>query len=98
MRTAFLCISVLRVASGPRVKLAGCKYALNHTVVYSTVCSKVVVSVFVLLFVSLWFVLQGDFFLGLALCYFVLVFSGAFGIVVASFGESIHLHVIVAKR
>ena len=25
----FLCISVLRVASGPRVKLAGCKSALN---------------------------------------------------------------------
>ena len=25
----FLCISVLRVASGPRVKLDGCKSALN---------------------------------------------------------------------
>ena len=29
MRTKFLCISVLRVASGPRVKLASCKSALN---------------------------------------------------------------------
>ena len=29
MRTEFLCVSVLRVASGPRVKLAGCKSALN---------------------------------------------------------------------
>ena len=29
MRTEFLCISVLRVASGPRVKLAGCGGALN---------------------------------------------------------------------
>ena len=29
MRTDFLCISVLRVASGPRVKLASCKNALN---------------------------------------------------------------------
>ena len=29
MRTEFLCISVLRVASGPRVKLAGCKSALG---------------------------------------------------------------------
>ena len=29
MRTEFVCISVLRVASGPRVKLAGCKNALN---------------------------------------------------------------------
>ena len=29
MRNEFLCISVLRVASGPRVKLASCKSALN---------------------------------------------------------------------
>ena len=29
MRTNCLCISVLRVASGPRVKLACCKRALN---------------------------------------------------------------------
>ena len=29
MRTKFLCISVLRVASGPSVKLASCKSALN---------------------------------------------------------------------
>ena len=29
MRTEFLCISVIRVASGPRVKLASCKSALN---------------------------------------------------------------------
>ena len=46
MRTEFLCISVLRVASGPRVKLASCKSALNSTVVYSTDRSKAVVSVF----------------------------------------------------
>ena len=32
MRTEFLCISVLRVASGPRVKLASCKSALNPPV------------------------------------------------------------------
>ena len=31
MRTEFLCISVLRVAAGPRVKLASCKSALNPT-------------------------------------------------------------------
>ena len=36
MRTEILCISVLRVASGPRVKLASCKSTLNPTVVYST--------------------------------------------------------------
>ena len=29
MRTEFLCISVLRVASGPRVKLASCRSALT---------------------------------------------------------------------
>ena len=29
MRTELLCISVLRVASGPRVKLASCKRSLN---------------------------------------------------------------------
>ena len=36
MRTEFLCISVLRVGSGPRVKLASCKSALNPPVVCST--------------------------------------------------------------
>ena len=30
MRTEVLCISVLRVASGHRVKLASCKGALNQ--------------------------------------------------------------------
>ena len=56
MRTEFLCISVLRVASGPRVKLASCKSALNPPVVCSTDRSKAVV----LLFVALWFILRGD--------------------------------------
>ena len=58
MRTEFLCISVLRVASGPRVKLTSFKSALNHPVVYSTDPSKAVVPV--LLFVALWFILRGD--------------------------------------
>ena len=49
MRTEFLCISVLRVASGPRVKLASCKSALNPPV-----------PVLVLLFVALGFILRGD--------------------------------------
>ena len=65
MRTEFLCISVLRVASGPNVKLASCKSALTHpppppptpihtsSVVYSTDRSKAVVPVSVLLFVAL---------------------------------------------
>ena len=51
MRTEFLCISVLRVASGPMVKLASCKSALNPPVVYSTDRSKAVVQVLFLLFV-----------------------------------------------
>ena len=58
----FFCISVLRVASGPRVKLAGCKSALNPTVVYSTDRSKAVVPLLVFLFVALWFTLRGDLF------------------------------------
>ena len=60
MRTKFLCCSVLRVASGPTVKLASCKRALNPLVVYSTDRSKVVVTVLVLLFGALWFILRGD--------------------------------------
>ena len=51
MRTEFLCISVLREASGPRVKLASRKSALNPCpsphptpVVYSTDRSKAVVT------------------------------------------------------
>ena len=57
MRTEFLCISVLRVASGPRVKLASC---FKPPVVCSTDRSKAVVPVLVLLFVALWFILRGD--------------------------------------
>ena len=62
----FLCISVFRVASGPRVKLASCKSALNllppppppppPTVVCSTDRSKAVVPLLVLLFVALLYV------------------------------------------
>ena len=57
MRTEF---SVLREASGPRVKLASCKSALNPMVVYSTDRSKAVVPVLVLFFLALWFILRGD--------------------------------------
>ena len=60
MRTELLCISVLRVASGLRVKLVSCKSALNPPVVCSTDRSKAVVPVLVLLFVALWFILRGD--------------------------------------
>ena len=60
MRTEFLCVSVLRVASGRRVKLASCKSALNPPVVYSIDRSKAVVPVLVFLFFALWFILRGD--------------------------------------
>ena len=61
MRAGFLCISVLRIASGPRVKLAGCEGArLDPPVVCSAGRSGAVVPVLVLLFVALWFVLRGD--------------------------------------
>ena len=56
------------------MKLAGCESTLNHPEVYSIDRSKAEVSVLVLLFVALWFILRGDLFC-LALCYFVLVFS-----------------------
>ena len=59
MRTEFLCISVLRVASRPR---AGLKSALNPLVVYSTDRSKAVVPVLFLRFVALWFILRGNLF------------------------------------
>ena len=75
-RTEFLCITVLRVASGPRVKLANCKSALNLPVVYSTDRSMAVVPVLVLLFV-----------LCLTLCHFVLVFFSLFSIAITSLGE-----------
>ena len=69
MRTEFLCISVLRVASGPRVKLVSCKSALTNPLhlpggllTCSTDRSKAVVPVLVLLFVALWFILRGELF------------------------------------
>ena len=75
MRTEFLCVSVLRDESGPRVKLASCKNALNPAVVYSTDLSKAVVLVLVLLFVALWFIIRGDLFHVLPCVIFFLVLS-----------------------
>ena len=68
MRTEVLCISVLRVASGPRVKLAGCKSSSDppspphEWFICSTGHSKEVVPVLVLLFVAICFILRGDLF------------------------------------
>ena len=86
MRTEFLCIYVLRVASGPRVKLASCKSALTPPVVCCTDRSKTVVLVLVLLLVALWFILRGDL-LCLSVCHFVLVFFSPFSIAITSLGE-----------
>ena len=68
-----LCISVLRVASRPRVKLASCVF--KPPVVYSTDRSKAVVRVLVLLFVALWFILRGDLFYVLPCVILFLCFS-----------------------
>ena len=43
--------------------------------VYSADRSKAVVPVLVLLFVALWFILRGDLFYVLTLCYFIFAFS-----------------------
>ena len=75
MRTEFLCISVLRVASRPREKLASCKSALNPSVVYSTDRSKAVVPVLVLLFLALWFNLRSDLFYALPCVILLLCFQ-----------------------
>ena len=75
MRTEFLCISVLRVASGSRMKLAGCKSALGTPVVCYTDRSKAVVPVLVLLFVALWFILRGDLLYVFTCVIFFLCFS-----------------------
>ena len=50
------------MASGPRLKIFGCKGALNPTVVYSTDRSKAVDPILVLPFVDLLFILRGDLF------------------------------------
>ena len=84
MRTEFLCVSVLRVALGPRVKLASCKCALNPPVVCSTDRSKAVVSVLVLLFVVYF---TRRFVVCLSVCHFVLVFFSPFSIAITSLGE-----------
>ena len=98
MRTEFLCISVSRVASGPRVKLVSCKSALNPPVVCSTDRSKAVVLVLVLLFVALWFILRGDL-LYVFLCVILfLCFFSPFSIAITSLGEERELILVFFVR
>ena len=85
MRTEFVCISVLRVASGPRVKLAGCKSTLNPPVVCSADRSRG--PVLVLLFVALWFILRGDLLYVFPCVILFLCFFSPFDIAIASLGE-----------
>ena len=85
-RTEFLCISVLRVVSGPRVKLASCKSALNPPVVYSTDRSKAVVPVLVLLFVALWLFYDAICCMSYHVSFCSCVFS-PFSIAITSLGE-----------
>ena len=88
MRTEFLCVSVLRVASEPRVKLVSCKSALNPPVVYSTDRSKAVVPVLVLLLHCCFVVYSTSrFVVCLSVCHVVLVFFSPFSIAITSLGE-----------
>ena len=95
MRTEFLCSSVcIRVASGPRVKMASCKSALTPLplppppppppVVYSTDRSKAMVPS--LLFVALWFIIRGALFYVLPCVILFLCFS-VLSIAITSLGE-----------
>ena len=86
-RTEFLCIFVLRVASGPRVKLADRKSALNRPSVYTTDRSKAVVSVLVLLFDAFWFILLGVLFYVLPCVILFLCFFIPFSIAITSLLE-----------
>ena len=87
MRIEFLCISVLRVASRPRVELASCKSALNPPVVYSTDRSKAVVPVLVLLFGALWIILRGDLLYVLPCALLFLCFSVLLALRLTRFGK-----------
>ena len=71
----FYVFLLLRVVSGPSLKLASCKSALNPPLVYSIDRSKAVVPVLFLLFVALWFILWGDVFYGLPCVILFLCFS-----------------------
>ena len=89
MRTEFLCISILGVASGHGVRFAGCERALGprwfvllavlgggDPGVGLALCCFVVYS-------------ARRFVLCLVLCCFVIVFFGPFGVAVASLGEAV---------
>ena len=88
MRTECVCFSVLRVASGPRVKLAGRKSALTSPPPHPRWFILLIVlrrwSRCYLLFVALWFILRDDLFYVLP-C--VNLFLCPFSIAITSLGE-----------
>ena len=57
MNRTFLCIFVIRITSGPRVKFVDSKNA--PPVVDATDCYKTMAPVSLLYFVALWFLLRG---------------------------------------
>ena len=59
----FLCISLLRITCGPRVKFVDRKRSLNSPVGYATDRSKTVVPVVFVFDLGLWFILRGVSFL-----------------------------------
>ena len=75
------------MASGPRLKLASRKSALNPSVVYSIDRSKAAVPVLVLLFVALWFILRGDLFYVLPCVTFFLCFSVLLALCLSRLGK-----------
>ena len=87
MRTEFLCISVLRVASGPRVKLASCKSALYPPVVCSADRTKAGGPGFSLTLCCFVVISTRRFVICLSLCHFVVVFFSPFSIAITSLGE-----------
>ena len=87
MKTQFLRVSVLRVASGPRVKLASCKSALKPPVVYSTDHSKVVVPRVSLTLCCFVVYSTRRFVVCLSMCHFVLVFFSPFSIAIIAWGR-----------
>ena len=80
------------------MKLAGCKSALNRTVIYSTDRSKAAVPVLVLLFVVLCFFSTRRFVLILTVCHFVLVFFSPFCITITPLGEERELILVLFVR
>ena len=69
------------------MKLASCKNAPPLRWFTLLTILRQSSAVLVLLFVALWFILRGDLFYALTLCYFVLMFFSPFSIAITLLGE-----------